>query len=299
MSDEELIQLAKEKIKKATDKGDNGCAIVVVNEKSPVERGPCHGFIRNHDMATEAKAIVSRIKRHGSQYGPRQDGLGEAAVRYYDWLFNRSPWAFCYVSKDAQLAMEEECSVLRVDVPANILQGALISSRNTWEFPGNIALWDELVHKHGVDEHIAFLSCYFVSTSDNQVTPSPIHRDHTAVSTRNIDKEGVKAFLSNTPLFNQALYNRGGDYQGVLDAWQGKGSPIFERFREEFDKFGEEGKSAIENPFAKAKPRHNQGKSMNITKYAAFVKEFFGQPEQGCLELSEGNSTEFRDAKVA
>lgn len=269
---------AKRKLKAHRDCGDNGIAIHL-KKGAPiaVSRGPCHGFIRNEGRPS-SQAIVSLLKRSGGNPGHNQCN-GEVVVRYCDWLFNRSPWAECFKYKGAANAWKEKSCVLRVDVPANLLQGALISTRNTWEFPEHINLWHKLVTKYGVDEHIAFLAVYFVSISGESVVPSGCHRDHIAVSTRKMTEQGARAFLFNAPLYKRGAYNKNGNYEGVLKAFEGQGTEIFDKFREDFNKYGKEG--VAKNPFGKAKFYQSNTRSMGVAQYAMFATEFFGKYRTG------------------
>ncbi len=269
-----LVKQAKEMLREYPDPGSNGIAIHV-RKGMPlqVERGPCHGFVRNTGVP-ESIAIVSLLVRGGHLIG-RQPAR-PIMLAYYDWLFNRSPWAFCFKYKSAANALDEKSCVVRADVPANLMQGALISTRHTWEYAPNIKLWYDLVVKHGMNEHEAFLASFFVSFDGNDVAPQGISHDHVGFSSRDIQGDGIHAFLNNTPLFKRQNFNEGGEYNGVHRAWQGKrGKVVFNILRSEFDKFGKT--SVTKNPFTAAKPKQGGSRRMNVSMYATFAKEFFGK----------------------
>lgn len=282
LTDRQLIAKAKVLLKKTSDKGNNGIAILVDNRPSKtlsVSTGPCHGFVRDRGDK-HIVAIVSRIVRKCTNYSARiTDPI--LLEKYYDFIMNRSPWSQCFMYKSAKQALVNKCVVLKTDVPANLMQGALISTRHPWEFPTRVTLWDELT-KAGVDEHTAFLAMFMAdSTGDSkQVKTSTLCHDHTPVAALRMTKADVLAFKANTPVYKQMSYNKGGSYQGVHRAFckgQGDGATVERTFNTKFkQKANEKSFSAIINPFSKAKPSSRGDEVyMSYAKYAEFVKEFF------------------------
>lgn len=258
--------------------GSNGVAIHLKKQnlepgERSVETGPCHGFIRNNGNKA-SEAIITLIDRtaHEGEYGGNQRDLGEEAVlAYYDWLFNRSPYAYIFLYKSAAHCWSRKTAVYRVDVPANMLQGALISTRNTWEHPDRIRVWHSL-SKAGVEENLAFLlSGFFQQDRSGEIRFSKVVSDH-HVLCNDISRQGARAFISGSPLFESALYNAGGEYGGVKRAWVGQGHPIWKDLQVGFNSFSSKGASVCRNPFIKAKASRQQDtKAMNTEEFVKFV----------------------------
>lgn len=269
----ELISEAKKEIRDNYAGSSRNAVFCVLRENRSnihVHCGPCHGDLRNRGMG--ATAIVTLIVRKGAvgYSGTHKQPPYEELLAYYDWLFNRSPYAGCFMYKAAKNALREKCAVLRTDQPANILQGALIATRNTWEFAPNIRIWHRLVEA-GVNENLAFILCYCVSENERQLTASGVSRDHISIQTAHMHMQGAKAFVEGTPLRVNEAYNKGGSYEGVTEAFLGRGGNFFAHFYSLFQSFGDKKKTGI-NPFVKAKPRQREAKTMTMEQFVKFVK---------------------------
>jgi hypothetical protein len=267
-----LIRKAKDLIIKEHSHSNRNAVFSVIRNTNPephILGGPCHGDLRNRGDG--ANAIVTLIVRQGSVGYSEQHKQPpyEILLAFYDWLFNRSPYADCFMYKSAKNALREKCAVLRTDQPGNILQGALICTRNTWEFAPHIRIWHRLVQE-GVNENLAFILCYCVSEREGAIKATSASRDHVAISTRIMTMQGAKAFLAGAPLKKTELYNKGGTYEGVIAAFEGRGNPFFPVFKNLFDSFGK--KSSGNNPFIKAKERAVSGRAMTMQGFVKFVK---------------------------
>lgn len=270
-----LIAEAKAQLKKFTDKGHNGNAFHIrVGQPLELKIGPCHGFIRNAGGPKSA-AIVTLIVRN---YESRKQPSMPVMERYYDFIFNRSPWADCFVDKDAKQCLEDKSVTLSVEAPANLLQGALMATRHTWEMKDRVILWDKMVSK-GVDERLAFIAMNFASVSGDDVVFTCHDSDHSPVDARKITDKGVKRFITEPAKSAlQQPYNKGGDYTGVKSMWQPRGKSICEDFRLAFEAWNTKKKdSAVINPFLKAKQKVEQRACMSSTEFAAFTTDFFSK----------------------
>lgn len=270
----EAVKRAQELLLRAKEcSGSNGVWVHLKKGRLPdrYETGPCHSGVMGRG-SNRSLAIVTLLDRN--------EGLGQRRLEkrqlydYYDFLINRSPWSPCFEPINGEKAFKAGSCVLKVDVPANMLQGALISTRNTWEYPLNIGIWWELVQL-GVEERLAFIACYLVSRDGDGVVPTDFRRDHIAIAPGSMDKRGVEAFLSGTPLFERGVYTSGDRSDGVIRAFEGEGTRIYGSFSEEFNDWGTETSGVVMNPFAKAKPRTSARKTMRVADYAEFVEHFF------------------------
>lgn len=274
VSYKEAVKRAQELLLRAKEcSGSNGVWVHLKKGRLPdrFETGPCHSGVMGRG-SNRSLAIVTLIDRNES--------LGQKRLKkrqlydYYDFLINRSPWSHCFEPISGEKAFKAGSCVLKVDVPANMLQGALISTRNSWEYALNIEIWWELVQL-GVEERLAFIACYLVSRDGDGVVPTDFRRDHIAIAPGSMDKQGVEAFLSGTPLFERGVYTSGDRSDGVIRAFEGEGTRIYSDFVREFDDWGTETSGVVMNPFAKAKPRTSNRKTMRMADYAEFVQHFF------------------------
>lgn len=269
---DKLIQEAKALIWTNRRAGNNGVAVHIrKDEPLKVSTGPCHGFIRNAGSERSVAIVthINRLSASNDKFRERAEKTQDLHVTFYDWVFNRSPWAFCFTTKDAAQAVEERACVVRVDVPANMLQGALITTRNMWEHSPNIQLWDKLV-KAGIEENKAFVMSMAVSPVDNgrEVFLRGLDTDHLAICS-DIRMDGLEAFLQGSPLYTTGDYNRSGDYQGVKRAFKGEGERVSKILKEGFQRSLEDKSKVALNPFIKAK-RVSRGDVIQV-KFEDFV----------------------------
>lgn len=233
----------------------------------PLLTGPCHSFARGRGRGTSC--VVTLVRRRS---GVLNQCKKEVCLAYYDWVFNRSPYAEWFLTKDATECWEKYSAVVSSDAPGNMMQGALILTRHTWEFPSHIDLWWALVQE-GVPENIAFVVCMKSSFDGEEVTPSNYSSDHSTISAI-ITMSGAKAFVENSPLVRTNPYKEGGEANGVQAAWTGQeGGDFFAKLREEFNKYDflGRGDAKARNPFSACKV--DVVKRVSPKKYAEFIKE--------------------------
>lgn len=271
----ELINQAKQAFRVYQDKGHNGNAYHIrVGEELKLLTGPCHGFIRNAGGPKSAAIVTLLVRSFESRKQPDMPVM----ERYYDFIFNRSPWASCFVDKDAKQCLEDKCVTLSVEAPANLLQGALMTTRHTWEMKDRVILWDKMV-KQGVDERIAFIAMNFASVSGDEVVFTHHDSDHSPVDCRKVTDTGVGLFMTEPRKKDlNPPYNQGGSYEGVKAMWQVRGKTLCEDFERAFEAWNTRKKSsAVVNPFEKAKQKTHQRACMSAVEYAAFTTDFFSK----------------------
>tara|TARA_B100000929_G_C15511743_1_gene421162 strand:- start:38726 stop:39823 length:1098 start_codon:yes stop_codon:yes gene_type:complete len=269
------ISQAKALLKAVRQRSDNGIAVHAKYKQEPsVSYGPCHGFVRNNGCA-KTMALVTLINRTKSQHGYKQVDE-KIAIRWFDFIFNRSPWADCFEEKNALVAWNSFSVSMNVSAPANLLQGALMTTRHTWEKNTRVELWYKLVNL-GVDERHAFLAMNFACADGDSITISALASDHSPVDAHRITKKGVNLFMSKPYKKNLTdPYNKDGNYSGVKAMWEVGSQTVIEGFRKAFIKACQEpSKAVVINPFMKAKKSAKKTSSMSVERYAAFVTSFF------------------------
>lgn len=95
------------------------------------------------------------------------------ALRYYEWLFNFSPFRSIFPMKDTAEVWERHIFYTDTDVPANLMAGGLMASRFPTENHGNNGvyrlcdLWGELIDRE-VHPNLAFSVANTFSISPNE-----------------------------------------------------------------------------------------------------------------------------------
>jgi hypothetical protein len=89
----------------------------------------------------------------------------EVAIKYYDWIANRSPYAEAFVSKDAEQIINDAMVVVTSDVDGRIVVGGLMAARAISELHRIPQVWYDLV-ENGVHENVAFVFAHLLSTDD-------------------------------------------------------------------------------------------------------------------------------------
>ena len=135
-SREEAIEQAKAAILKSERDVTARYAFVYTDFSYRVSQNTaCHHSVLSLDReeAKEVSAIVTCINR-GTKRDIESCPL-DATLWFYNWLLNDSPWADAFEEKDAEAAYKAGVVVCTTNVPGNILQAALVASRQVWEHP--------------------------------------------------------------------------------------------------------------------------------------------------------------------
>lgn len=230
-----------------------------------IESGACHATVLSYGQLSRVPvaAIISRINRATTT----SYNQSEHSVRYYDWLFNRSPVSSAFMYKGAKERMKDGWCVVSANNPANLVQAALIGSRNSWEFPKNIEKWVKLVDM-GVNENLAYLVVHFLADLDKTtITLTARSHQHVMVGP-GLSLKGARAFVFNQPLNLKDKYSRGAHGNGVFDLWDsnGRSSTFVDKMKEEIkDSLAGGKKARCMNPFAAAKKKPGDENRISIT----------------------------------
>lgn len=242
---------------------------------SSLEGGACHATVLGYGRYTPTAAIISRIRRDGADNCKQS----ENSVRFYDWLFNRSPFASVFMYKVAQARFDEGWCVVSANHPANLVQGALITSRNSWEFPQNVDRWAKLVDL-GVDENLAYLMVHFLSDMD-KTTISLTRRSHQHVALGlGLSHKGAKAYVTCQPLNLHKKYSEGGEATGVFslfESGEAGSSPFLDKLTEDLKEYIKGiPKTKCMNPFAAAKAKSGDENKVSVSyeKLAEFLIQY-------------------------
>ena len=170
-------------------KADKTLKLLVKKEKEFKKKAASHGFTVNavSGQADEEKVNVSIyhychasmdsryhnsvIKEPKVLFSQVQDNVvaWESIRAYFEWLFNYSPFAPCFITKGARRALNERVIAFDPEQPSNLIGGALIASRlgterytASYRIAGRLLMWHRLVEL-GVHPSLAFTISHFPS----------------------------------------------------------------------------------------------------------------------------------------
>lgn len=153
-----------------------------------------------------------------------------AALRFYEWMFNYSPYRSAFITKSPRKVLERDVFLATTEVPANIMVGGLMASRLATEYH-SIGVWDKLV-KEGVHPNAAFALAHSMTTDEKFKTVSMYDIGHTALYTpgERLD-ETFWNFLRGKPLVVDDIYREKKSYDyNINKTWYGtpkRGQPKF------------------------------------------------------------------------
>lgn len=138
---------------------------------SPTYTGVCHANVRHQQQAKGAEpvAIINFIQRN--------EFSEEELVRIVNWMINDSPYAFTFISKNAEESVKNGYVVTRTDLPYTHVLASLTLLRWIWEFKEEARLWLRLV-EHGVPQDIAFLASSRMYGREDSFLIRPTHSHH-------------------------------------------------------------------------------------------------------------------------
>lgn len=248
------------KVINGRDTGSNGHFVFVTLDDgkrvvSEKKTGPCHATALTYGRSHKTEYILTRIQR--------QDNVAytqcseELCLEYYDWLFNRSGWKQCFRSRSVSKAWKDKVAVLTCKAPANLVQAALIATRNTWEYANVIKRWKKYKDA-GINENLAFALAHVTYDDGDTIRISVQSDPHNALSGSNMTVKGAKAFVKCKPLYTQKDYIDAGQTAGATKVYEGistaKNPQLASHLQKLFDEHGRQG-SGETNPFSKAKAK--------------------------------------------
>lgn len=244
----------------------------VYNNGSVVVSGntACHNSVMSMGGGekTTVVSIVTCINGNTSQNSLTE----EQSLKFYDWLLNRSPYAEAFVSKDANKTFKEDrYAVMNVSSPANMLQGALVTSRQPWEHWNVVRVFCKLVDK-GIDENTAYLfGSMFRESTDKSLTVSLQSGGHFNLDIVNMSVKDCLAFVENKPHVLTNPFNKGGECMCVHDMFCKEGKSEVGRYARDLVKKAGAKKGFLQtNPFAAAK--RTDTKEVDYDDLASYVK---------------------------
>ena len=195
------------------------------------------------------------------------------ARRFLEYLFNFSAYAPAIKTKSVKRAMDDGYYVGDVEVPGNLLGGALIAGRAISEYKSLAIVWEKLVER-GVDPNMAFVVSHSLQISGTGDLSFYTWGGHTAFSGT---EEGAK-FINFTKKEMQKpieVYAKIKRYNPTNTLWNG-GKPAPKLLTPLLRKAGDELKGVNKsNPFADINVR-SQGMKVDVAieAFAPIIIEY-------------------------
>lgn len=143
----------------------------------------------------------------------------EAFIPYINWLIKRSPYTKAFLSKGAAKVAKDRCIIINPNCPSNIMLGGMIAVRGVSEYKYIARAWLELKNR-GVNENLAFILAHHANFGRaGTVGFLKKSTNHAAVHSYKIDKDYVKAFITNNPVHVLEEYQTSNRYSRINDTW--------------------------------------------------------------------------------
>ena len=200
--------------------------------------GYCHGYMMSPQdvfstIIHKPVAINTRIQKNSIGYDT-MNGMDDGGLlpkdyfdEYYDFLFNHSRFASCYVTKTTKGLREGGVVVVRCDTgPANLMAAACIAVRRGWEYT---LMSKSLVNmlRMGIEPNLAHLVSYQLSVDKAGNFKNKLYGDHQSIHSQHLDKSGVKNFregrLPPSSKYNTKTYQEVLTYRGLYGMWNDSG----------------------------------------------------------------------------
>ena len=208
------IKIYKKAIAFMADKGLTGVNRLAIAYNDGVvkhmESTNCSASLRSYGGKGNIDCILSGIMREGEKE--------EFFIPFINWLTKRSPYADAFISKQASKVGKDKCLIISPNCPSNIMIGGIIAARATYENPHIAKGWMELTNR-GVNENLAFMLSHWASFGAGTVGFRRSSQNHYAVQANNIDKDYVKAFVTNSPVKTQPTYQEKAGYSNIQNTW--------------------------------------------------------------------------------
>lgn len=194
----------------------------------------CHAGLHDHYQA--------EVKREWGEFNPiaiinllAESRAGEdVARRFYEWLFNYSPFSKVFVTKSVRRAMSENVIIATPHINGDILLGGLIASRMvTEDYTGNGnyrngVVWHELVTR-GVDPTVAFVVAHGLKPSKDLKTVEPMVMGHGTIAVgswysdviRDLDPFIERLSKNDPHLYQKKTWAEKPGYGNVSNTWMG------------------------------------------------------------------------------
>lgn len=148
--------------------------------------------------------------------GKWEDTNLEDKALYLDWLFNRSPYASTFISKNAIRSLNYGFSVSDCATPSNLMAAGLVATRRMWEYPYVLRVWVDLT-KAGVNENLAYYLAHLASCRVDGTGVLSWNKPaygHCSIDSHTWGVDSVKNFINNAPKKLNKLYTKNINYDG-------------------------------------------------------------------------------------
>lgn len=177
----------------------------------------------------------------------------EEALKYLDWLLNRSPYACTFVSKTPEQALLDKFIISSGEHPSNLMAAGLVASRRLWEYPVIARVFCDLIDA-GVEEDLAYYLAHIASCTFKQngsLNWANTNRGHCSIDTEQFGWPTLRNWLSHKPASLNQSYVENANYHGY-DGMFGErlGETVGSWIHKNFPYKG--GAKGTGNPFAKA-----------------------------------------------
>lgn len=155
----------------------------------------CYGSMSSSFTgAVERVGITTHHMRSG--HYKLKPGNEEHALRWYDYLINRSPWADCFLKTaeipDAATGMKVGFEMNPEKSVSQIITAA-IAARDAWEFQGRLKTFSHFIDE-GFHEHTAYIMAWVLNEGDGKFVLSSMSDSHTNMSGETNAEEFFKFF---------------------------------------------------------------------------------------------------------
>lgn len=212
----------------------------------------CHWGLR--DYKPGVIGVISGLMKPSEHNGMLEE---EEAIRFLDYLLQRSPFSSMFVTKSYHQALADHAVIVRTDVPSNWMAAALVETRLLWEYPYCVRAFSALAEK-GVPEDLALYLGHIASGSlKNEYSWSwgGGGDAHMSFSTYYMGDRGLRNFLAHTPEKLNSNFEKSTNYSGYSNMW-GAGKNVATWINDNFQ-YKPKGKEST-NPFVKAKVEGQQ-----------------------------------------
>jgi hypothetical protein len=170
--------------------------------------------VPNKDMV----ALCTWIMPHACGY---TKGLtGEEAVKFLDYLANRSPYADAFLMKDADFMWGIKTMAFDPACWGNLMVGGMIAARSVYHVQPIVKVWCALTDA-GMNEELALFiatGCHFKATGngfDIKAVASQSYTGHAHLNTNAFDLQSLWNFLDKDPKFLTPPFVENNKYYGL------------------------------------------------------------------------------------
>jgi hypothetical protein len=189
-------------------------------EVSIAENTACHAGLSawgwGGSFLKKPKFIASRLMWENNPHYPLPTNVIDD---YLKWLTTYSPYRAAFVKKGGAAVRKYGYVVVRTDIPANFMAGALFAHRAVTEHFGSYALCWWHLKEQGLHPDLAFCHAHQIFSSDHVHVDIPSQKGWHVAWNANADKNAINNFKKG--FFVQPLQNYvdGKQYMPVQALW--------------------------------------------------------------------------------